>query len=134
MSKLTYQEKACLQVPAFKEICERLTRKFVISGKSRSCVLNYLLQVSKLVLHTGRTPLDLSIDELEGYLYYLHLQEDPSYSSFKHLIYGLRHIYSQAGYEALYLSLPPIKKSKKLPVVFSRKEVRHLLSIPKLLK
>lgn len=134
MSRKSYLEQACIEVPAFRKISDSFVRKFIINGKSSSCVKNYLMQASKLVLHYGKTPLELSIDELEEYLFHLRLKEKSSLSSFKHLVYGLRHIYAMAGREELHLALPKIDSPRKLPVVFSQKEIRKLLKAPKLLK
>lgn len=134
MSRKSYLEQACHEVPAFRKISDDFVRKFVISGKSDSCVKNYLMQTAKLVLHFKQTPLELSIDQLEEYLYQLRLNEKPSMSSFKHLVYGLRHIFAMSGKEELHLALPKIDASKKLPAVFSQQEVKQLLKAPKLLK
>ncbi|MCW3789918.1 tyrosine-type recombinase/integrase, partial [Plebeiibacterium sediminum] len=53
---------------------------------------------------------------------------------FKHLVYGLRAMFSMFKNEELLLALPPIKSSKALPVVLSQQEVKTLLKTPKLLK
>lgn len=55
-------------------------------------------------------------------------------SSFKHLVYGLRTLFSMFKNEKLYLALPPVSGSKALPVVFSQAEVKLILKTPKLLK
>ncbi len=55
-------------------------------------------------------------------------------SSFKHLVYGLRTMFSMFKNEQLYLALPPVSRSKALPVVFSQHEVKLILKTPKLLK
>jgi hypothetical protein len=94
MSRKSYLEQACEAVPEFKTVSEQFLRKYTIAGKSESCTRNYLMQISKLVLHFQRSPLDLSQDQLEEYLYSLHQNEPPSLSSFKHLVYGLRTMFS----------------------------------------
>lgn len=105
MSRKTIQVEACNEVPEFADICKRFTHRFILEGKSRSCVLNYLHPTSKLVLHYKKSPLDLSVDELEEYLYLIREKESPSFSSFKHLVYGLLHIYVMYKREELDLSL-----------------------------
>jgi len=134
MSRKTIQLEACNEVPEFADICKRFTHRFILEGKSRSCVLNYLRQISKLVLHYKKSPLDLSVDELEEYLYLIREKESPSLSSFKHLVYGLRHIYVMFKREELDLSLPEIEKPNTLPVVLSTCEVKTLIASPKYLK
>jgi len=134
MSRKCYLEQACQAVPEFKTISEGFLRKYTIAGKSDSCTRNYLMQISKMVLHFNCSPLELSIDQLEEYLFYIRANETPSLSSFKHLVYGLRAMFSMFKNEKLFLSLPSIAKSKTLPVVFSQGEIKLILKTPKLLK
>lgn len=134
MSRKCYLEQACQAVPEFKTISEGFLRKYTIAGKSDSCTRNYLMQISKMVLHFKCSPLDLSIDQLEEYLYFIREHETPSLSSFKHLVYGLRTMFSMFKNEKLFLSLPSIASSKALPVVFSQEEIILILKTPKLLK
>lgn len=133
MSRKSYLEQACEAVPEFKTISEKF-REYTIAGKSESCTRNYLMQVSKMVLYFKCSPLELSIDQMEEYLFYIRQNEKPSMSSFKHLVYGLRTLFSMFKNETLYLALPPVSRSKALPVVFSQPEVKLILKTPKLLK
>jgi len=134
MSRKPYLEQACEAVPVFKTVSEQFLRKYTLAGKSSSCIRNYLMQISKLVLHYQSSPLDLSRDQLEEYLFYLRERDQPSMSSFKHLVYGLRTMFSMFKNEELYLSLPTISQSKALPEVFSQQEIRRILKAPALLK
>jgi integrase/recombinase XerD len=134
MSRNSYLEQACQAEPEFKTISESFLRKYTIAGKSDSCTRNYLMQISKMVLHFKCSPLDLSVDQLEEYLFYIRQHETPSLSSFKHLVYGLRTMFSMFKNEKLYLSLPSIAGSKALPEVFSQQEIIQILKTPKLLK
>ena len=134
MSKKSYLEQACQAVPEFKTISEGFLRKYTIAGKSDSCTRNYLMQISKMVLHFKCSPLDLSVDQLEEYLFFIREHETPSLSSFKHLVYGLRTMFSMFKNEKLYLSLPSIASSKALPEVFSQEEIRLILKTPRQLK
>ena len=135
MSKKSYLLQAGELVPEYKILTEQFIRKYTIAGKSSSCIKNYLMQISKLVLHYQCSPLDLSIDQLEDYLFYLRQKDDsPSHSSFKHLVYGLRRFYEIFKKEDLRIALPSCKEAKTLPVVFSQREVVALLRSAKLLK
>jgi len=60
--------------------------------------------------------------------------QTPSYSYFKHTVYGLRLAFRLTGREDRAIRLPSIKKIKKLPVVLSRAECKELFATPKLLK
>ncbi|MDA3854292.1 MAG: phage integrase N-terminal SAM-like domain-containing protein [Bacteroidales bacterium] len=107
MSKQSYLLQAGESVPEYKIRTEQFMRKYTIAGKSSSCIHNYLMQISKLVLHYQCSPLELSIDQLEEYLFYLCQKSDsPSQSSFKHLVYGLRSFYEIFKNEDLRIFLP----------------------------
>lgn len=134
MSRKSYLQQACEAVPEFKTISEKFLRKYTIAGKSESCTRNYLMQISKMVLYFKCSPLDLSIDQMEEYLFQIRQNEKPSMSSFKHLVYGLRTMFSMFKNEKLYLALPAISGSKALPVVFSQASIKLILKTPKLLK
>jgi integrase/recombinase XerD len=134
MSRKSYLKQACEAVPEFKTISETFLRKYTIAGKSESCTRNYLLQISKMVLSLGCSPLELSIDQMEEYLFTIHQNEKPSLSSFKHLVYGLRTLFTLFDREELLLELPSISSNKALPVVLSQEEVKRLLLAPGLLK
>jgi len=134
MSRKSYLEQACESVPEFKILSESFLRKYTIAGKSESCTRNYLMQISKLVLHYQCSPLYLSVDQIEEYLFHIRQHEKPSMSSFKHLVYGLRTLFVLFKNEKLLLSLPSISRSKTLPVVFSQQEIKLVLKTPGLLK
>lgn len=134
MSRKTFLQQACEAVPEFKSITDTFIRKYSIAGKSKSCVRNYLMQISKMVLHFDCSPLDLSQDQMEEYLFMIQQNDHPSLSSFKHLVYGLRVLFAMFKNEELLLALPSISASKALPVVLSQQEVKTLLATPKLLK
>lgn len=134
MSRKSYLVQAGEAVPEFKAISEQFLRKYTIAGKSGSCTRNYLMQISKLVLHFKCSPLDMSVDQLEEYLFMIAQNEQPSMSSFKHLVYGLRSMYAMFKKEKLLLGLPSVSNSKSLPTVLSQKETRQLLKHPRLLK
>ena len=65
MSRKSYLEQACEAVPEFETISEKFLRKYTIAGKSESCTRNYLMQISKMVLHFQCYTLDMSIDQME---------------------------------------------------------------------
>ena len=87
--------------------------------------------MSKLALFYKRTPLEIEVDELEEYLYYLIQRDIDALSSYKHLVYGLRKLYYLFDKEALLVGLPKINRPKKLPIVLSHKEVKEFLGAPK---
>ena len=86
-------------------------------------------------LHFGKIPTELDPEQIHDYLFYLQKKsKSPSQSYFKHTVYGLRFLLKSEGLSYDFLSLPEIKKEKKLPVVLSKQEVWQMLSGCKLLK
>ncbi len=131
MGKITIYSQACNEIAGFRSMSEEFTRKLVINGKSKSTYQNYLRQIAKLSLYYGRLPLELDVDQIEEYLYYLIQKDTDDQSSFKHLVYGLRKLYLLMDREDLQLALPCISRAEKLPVVLSAREVKNLLKAPK---
>ena len=130
MSKVTIYSQACNKVVGFQQMSEEFVRKLVINGKSKSTHQNYIRQIAKLAIYYQRLPLDLEVDELEEYLFYLIQRDTDALSSYKHLVYGLRKLYQLFGKEELELSLPSIKRPNVIPIVLSAKEVKELLKAP----
>ena len=130
MSKITIYSQACYKVLGFQQMSEKFIERLVIDGKSKSAHQNYIRQIAKLAIYYERLPLDLEIDELEEYLFFLIQRDTDALSSYKHLVYGLRKLYQLFGKEELALSLPRINRSSKLPVILSKTEVKALLKAP----
>jgi site-specific recombinase XerD len=131
MSKSTYYSNACDKVAGFRQMGEEFIQKLVINGRGKSTHENYLRQMAKMALHYDKVPLKFTTSEVEEYLYYLLQKDTDSKSSFKHVVYGLRKLCALFGLEELELSLPSIKGSGKLPVVFSHGEVKQILHAAK---
>lgn len=88
-----------------------------------------------MALHLKGSAEQLDLEEVEGYLHHLKtMHSSPSESFFKHTVYGLRYVYRMLGMQDKRISLPSIKKDKKLPIVMSVEEVKRILKTPKLLK
>lgn len=130
MSKVTIYSQACNKVVGFQQMSEEFVRKLVINGKSKSTHQNYIRQIAKLAIYYQRLPLDLEVDELEEYLFYLIQRDTDALSSYKHLVYGLRKLYQLFGKEELEISLPSIKRPNVIPIVLSGEEVKELLKAP----
>lgn len=88
-----------------------------------------------MVLHFGRSPLELDTEQVLDYLHFLKRRhKTPSDSFLKHTVYGLRYLYRIYDLPEHRVVLPSIESPKKLPVVLSREEVKLLLKTPKLHK
>ncbi len=90
---LTIVEKAIIAVPEFDKVQKRLYQQVVLRGQSESTLKNYVRRITLCVLHFGRLPQEVCIDEINEYLRSLALApKSPSLSSFKHMVYGVRAI------------------------------------------
>jgi len=130
----TLLQRACEQVPDFTAMYTRLERKIIISGQSTSTLTNYGRSIAKIALYFGKTPLDLSDDQIADYLLMLKQHQCPSPSYFKHTVYGIRYLFRLFGREDRAIELPSLKSEQKLPVVLSKTECRKLFAAPRRLK
>lgn len=93
------------------------------------------MYLAKLALHFNDLPTNVSTSKINEYLFLLSKAPDcPSSSSFKCTVYGLRFAYKIKGLTKKIIRLPTIQKEKKLPVVLSKREMKCLLEVPKMIK
>ena len=121
-------------VPGFRDSFSRFEERVVLDRLSKSLVTNYGRNIAHLALHFGRLPHEVSIEEINTYLYRKSVHEKLSSSYFKQTVFGMRfwfRLFSKDGHSLL---LPVIKKEKKLPVVLSKEECRTLFKAPRTLK
>ena len=119
----------------FSEQIQKLKVNLSISGRTQSTFLNYSRLLAAMALHFKCLPTALSESQINDYLYFLQQQHNtPSETYFKHTIYGLRALFKVENISADHIKLPKIKRSKKLPVVLSKSEMKRLLLAPNLLK
>ena len=106
-----------------------------VMGLSPKTFESYGRHIAAISLHFGRTPLELEADEVMEYLYELqNRSRTPSQTYFKHTVYSLRFLLKNEGLPYEHLTLPPIKREKKLPDVLSKEEVWRMLCATKLIK
>lgn len=123
------------EIPNFSDLCTKLERSFVINGKAKSTLNNYLRCLAHLGLHYKVSPEALNEEQIQDYLFHCkNLHNTPSESFFKHTVYGLRAAYKVLGLKDKRITLPEIKGQNSLPVVLSKQEVKQLLKAPKFLR
>jgi integrase len=106
-----------------------------VLGRSKKTLEGYGRHLAVTALHFGRTPLELTAEEVRDYLYELqNRSKTPSQTYFKHTVFGLRFLLKSEGLPYDYLLLPEIKTEKKLPTVLSKEEVWRMLGTPRVLK
>jgi site-specific recombinase XerD len=97
-------------------------------------ITNYSRSIASIALHFNRVPHEISVDEINSYLYRMTVHENLSATYFKHAVYALRHWFRLFGMESKAIAMPSIKKESKLPVVLSKQECKELFKAPRLFK
>lgn len=105
-----------------------------LNGKSESTLSNYGRSLAKAALYFKECPTKIPDERINQYLLLLRDTQQPSFSYFKHTVYGLRLAFRLIGREDRAIRLPSVKRVRSLPTVLSRQECRLLFSAPKLLK
>lgn len=86
---------------------------------------SYLSAVSELAKYYGRSPEDLSRDELQAYFLYLVKERSLSGASCRLYLNGIRFLYLQVlARDAFEVSLQVPPKAQQIPELLTRKEVR----------
>lgn len=115
---------------SYSKFIERVT----IDQSSKSMITNYSRSIAAIALHFNRVPHEISVDEINSYLYRMTVHEKQSISYFKQAVYGLRHWFRLFGMEEKAIQMPSIKKEEKLPTVLSKTECKELFKMPKWFK
>ena len=130
----TTLQKAKLMVPGFREAFSRFEERLVLDQCSDSMFRNYGRNLAHLALHFNRVPHEVSVDEINTYLYRLTVHEKFSISFFKQTVFGLRYWFRLFGMDEKALQMPVIKKTETLPTVLSKEECKALFAAPRSLK
>jgi site-specific recombinase XerD len=130
----TFVMQAKANVVGFKAAYAKFVERVSIDQKSPSLISNYGRSIAAIALHFGRVPHEISVEEINSYLYRMTVHEKQSRSYFKQAVYGLRHWFRLFGMEEKAIAMPSIKKEEKLPVVMSKEECKLLFAAPRLLK
>lgn len=121
-------------VPGFKEAFSRFDERLVLDQCSKSMHLNYGRNLAHLALHFGRVPHEVTVEEINAYLYRLTVHDKLSISFFKQSVFGLRYWFRLFGMEEKAILMPVIKKEETLPTVLSKEECKLLFAAPRSFK
>jgi len=130
----TIVSQAKQNVIGFSASYAKFIERITINQSSKSLITNYGRSIAAIALHFNRVPHEVSVEEINSYLYRMTVHEKQSISYFKQAVYGLRHWYRLFGMEEKAIQMPSIKKEEKLPVVLSKQECKALFKAPRLLK
>lgn len=130
----TTLQKAKMMVPGFREAFSRFEERLVLDQCSKSMLSNYGRNLAHLALHFGQVPHEVSVDEINSYLYRLTVHENYSESFFKQTVFGLRYWFRLFDMDDKALKMPVIKKRETLPTVLSKEECKQIFAAPRTLK
>lgn len=114
---------------------ELMQREMHLRHYSPRTEQHYIEALVRLSKYYNQTPADLTRDQLKDYLHYLIQDRHVSRSTINQVISALKLLWEGVlgrTWEDLQVKRP--RTSKELPVVFSKKEVGKLLSMPRNLK
>ena len=130
----TIVSQAKQNVVGFTASYTKFIERVSIDQNSKSMITNYSRSIAAVALHFNRVPHQISVDEINSYLYRMTAVEKQSISYFKQAVYGLRHWFRIFGMEEKAIQMPSIKKTETLPVVLSKEECKELFKAPRWLK
>ncbi len=114
----------------------KLRQQFIqalsIRGYSSTTQNTYVGYVAKLAGHYRRAPDQLSVQQIQDYLYYLLNERHYAQSSLGGVVGALRFFYRHVlGWpeDRIGRDLPRSKQPKRLPEVYSQEEIEQLFSI-----
>jgi len=111
------------------ELRQRMVEEMQLRRYAERTQRSYLEAVTKLVGYVGKTPDEITAEELRAYFLYLTKERGLSRSSVNQAICGLKFFYETVlGQEWTTYEIPRARKEKKLPVVLSREEVHCILA------
>lgn len=113
----------------------KLRQQFIqalrVRGYSAATQEAYVLFVAKLARHYNRSPDQLSTGQIQGYLYHLLQERHYAQSSLAGVVSALRFFYRHViGWSDARIGqdLPRSKQPRRLPQVYSQKEIERLFS------
>lgn len=121
-------QRACNSIAGFEQSYKKFLKQLHVEQYASGSITGYSHKLASICLHFGKLPEDLTEDDCRDYFNMLLTRSPvPSISYFKHTVYSLRCYSKMMHLPVLRVSLPRIRKEKKLPVVFSQAEIRRLL-------
>jgi site-specific recombinase XerD len=119
--------RACKAVPGFAATWQKFEQSMTLRQRSKSAITNYGRSVAKVALHFGTDPIELSLEQINDFLYAVLKTSSPSKSYFRHTVYGLKSLFRIMGKPDKALKMPPVRNSETMPVVLSGAEVKSIL-------
>ena len=110
------------------QLHDRMAQDLVLRNLSPATRRNYLLYCRKLAAFFGRSPADLSEDDIRHFLLHCIEVQQLSYESYRQIYAAIKFLYTvtlQRSWQVEHLPFPR-KRLRPLPVVLSADELRAL--------
>jgi integrase/recombinase XerD len=113
-----------------EELRKKMMKDMLLSGFAESTRKSYSWGVDGLAKWSGRSPAELSEEDLRQYFLYLVNDKKLSWSTVRQHLCGIKYLFEKTlGKQWGVFKIVRPKREKKLPVVLSREEARTLLSM-----
>lgn len=124
-------DAAISRVPTLANRVSMFQSKLAIAHYAQGSITDYCHAIYKAVVHIGKLPEEFTQRDVDGYFQsMLSRKPVPAEAQFKHFVYGLKCYLYTMGYPTLAgLSLPKIRRERKLPRILSLQQVMHLLGV-----
>ncbi len=115
---------------AMTPLRQRMIKDLTVRGLAQNTHKSYLLAVTGLARHYRRSPDQISAQEVQDYLIYLHQERRLSWKSCNTARHGLRFFYRiTLGRPDAHFFLPGAKEPSKLPQILSNEELVRLFTV-----
>lgn len=109
---------------------QRMINDLTVRGLTENTQKSYLSAVAGLAKHYHRSPDQISAQEVQDYLLYLHQKRHLSWRSCNTIRHGLRFFFRiTVGWSDTHFYLPGAKQPSKLPEVLSGEELTRLFRV-----
>jgi site-specific recombinase XerD len=113
------------------ELRQKLIKDIRIRGYAASTERAYLAAVKGLARHYGKSPEQITRDEIERYLLYIRDERGLAFGTCNQIVNALYFFYKHTLEDPDRMAAIPLRKSRKhLPEVLSREEVIRLINTP----
>jgi integrase/recombinase XerD len=106
---------------------KRMIRELELQRKAPRTIEAYVSAVKELADHYGRSPADLSVEEIRDFFHNMIVVRKLAWSSCNQRLCGVSFFYREVLGKPFELRIP-MKRSSRLPVPLSRQEVKRLLT------
>lgn len=111
------------------ELRDRMLQAMVLRNLSVRTQESYLLYVHQLAKYYGKSPDQLTTEQVQDYLFYLIQQRKLAWNTCNVAFSAFRFLYGQLlGWSHLHFMLPPRKTPEPLPEIFSPFELEQLFN------